>query len=84
MMLDSDGPRSGGWWRRGRRRFRQSQPLEDPFDDLQCRVQGGQAPSQIRYALPEPLQPATCRAVLMDLPTAVLPVPEAALRARHR
>ena len=47
--------------------------MEDPFDGLQCRVQRGQASSQIRHALPEPLQPATCRAVLTRLLTAVLP-----------
>ena len=51
------------------------EPIEDPFDGLQCRVQRGQAPSQIRHALPEPLQPATCRAVLTRLLTAVLPGP---------
>ena len=28
----------GGWCRRGRRQFRQSQMLEDPFDGLQCPV----------------------------------------------
>ena len=46
--------------------------MEDAFDGLQCRVQRGQAPSQIRHALPEPLQPATFRAVLTGLLAAVL------------
>ena len=76
MLLDSDGLRSGGGGAGAGGGFDNPQPLEDPFEGLPCRVQGGQAPSQIRYTLPEPLQPAPRRgapAVARLLPVAGLP-----------
>ncbi len=75
MMLDSDGPRSGVV-APGPVAVPTIPAARGPVRDLQCRVQRDQAPSQIRYALAEPPQPAMCQAVLTGLPTAVLPVPE--------
>ena len=76
MLLDTDGLRSGGG-AGGADRLdnpKRSRTRSRAFSAV-SRVVRCQAPSQIRHALPEPLQPATCRAVLTRLPAAVLPGP---------